>query len=139
MIAMTPRAHASHRGCDPRIRSRCWIGAKSHISPRDRQNDQNRRRDEAEAGNKQAGKSRADQPELNRQLRRAGAGDEIDGGNQVKEMLPVDPAASMDDFIFHHCNMRGRPAKGGEAQPREEGGDFAQLSAVRAVGTDSWV
>ena len=78
------------------------------------------------AGDQQPPEAGAQEAEVDCQLRRVGAGDEVDQGDQVEEPLAADPPAPPDDLVLHQRDMRRRPAEGGEAEASEHERDLAK-------------
>ena len=60
------------------------------------------------------------------QLGRVGAGDEVGGAEQVEELLARQPAAPADDLVLHHRDVRRGAAEGRRAQPQEEPRQLAE-------------
>jgi hypothetical protein len=63
---------------------------------------------------------------VDRHLGGVGAGDEVRRAEQVEVLLLGEPAAPLDDLVVKEGDVRGRSAKGGEAEAEKEGGDFEQ-------------
>jgi hypothetical protein len=63
---------------------------------------------------------------VDRHLSGVRAGDQVGGAEQVEVLRFGEPSAAADDLVVKEGDVRGRPAECGEAQAKEETGDFEQ-------------
>src|SRR6185295_6785891 len=73
--------------------------------------------------------ARALAADVDRELRRIGARDQVRRGEVVEELLAREPAAAAHQLVLHQRDVRGGAAERGEAEPREDEGHFGQASA----------
>jgi hypothetical protein len=106
----------------------------SHVDPGERQRDERRRQDEQRAGQDETAPAGPRVAQVDRQLGRGGAGDEIAGAEQIEELLLGHPAPPRHDLVAHERDVRRGPAECDEAELQEERGDLAQRSRVRRSG-----
>jgi hypothetical protein len=66
-------------------------------------------------------------PDMDRHLRRIGAGDQVRGAEQVEKFLPGEPLAPPRYFLFHHVDMSGRPSESNGAQLEKKPRQFGQF------------
>ena len=80
------------------------------------------RNDERHSRHDQAGPTPAQVPNVNRELRRIGARDEIAGRNEIEETLIVHPATPLHDLLAHHGDVRGRASEADRPEFQEQDG-----------------
>lgn len=115
------RADSSHRPAH----AGCLM--VSHINPSDRKDDQNGRQNETESGDPKPAHPAPNPAQRDSHLRRIRSGDETNGGEQIEKMPAIQPLSAIHQFLLHHCDMRGRSPKGGEAQSKKISRDFPKL------------
>ena len=101
-------------------------GAESHVSPGACRHDQRCREDEARARHKETRKSSAGVSDVDRHFGRIRSGDKVGGAHQVDELLAREPATSSHHLVFHHGDVRRRPAKADDAEFQEKPREFLQ-------------
>ena len=75
---------------------------------------------------------RALMAEVDGQLGRVGARDQVGGAHQVDEPLVGQPLPALDQLLAHHRGVRGRPTEGHHAQPEEDEGDLSGRAESRS-------
>src|SRR5205807_1179163 len=64
--------------------------------------------------------------EEDRQLRRAGPGHQVAGGEQALELGFVQPPSALDELAAHQGDVRGRPTEGDQPELEEYPGDLTE-------------
>jgi hypothetical protein len=64
--------------------------------------------------------------DVNRQFSGVGTWNEIRGAEQIEKLLARQPSPAAHDFVFHHRDVRGRPAESCEAETEEQAGEFEE-------------
>ena len=73
-------------------------------------------------------------PDVDGHLRGVRAGDEVGGAEQVEGPLSAHPAATPDDLVLHHGDVRGGPSERGRAQPEEEPCQLSHAGGLGKIG-----
>jgi hypothetical protein len=92
------------------------------------------RQDEAHAGHDEPRPARPPVADVDRQLGRVRAGDEIRGPEEIDELLAGEPAAPPHRLLLHHGDVGRRTAEGHRAEPQEEQRHLAQDADARVAG-----
>lgn len=103
--------------------------AEADVGPGERCDNDGRRKDEAHAPEDQPEPAALLVTDEDRQLRRAGAGDEIRRAEQVQEPLGREPSASPDNLVLHDGDVSRRASECREAESKKEEGKLGELRA----------
>src|SRR2546426_847202 len=80
--------------------------AVSDIDRSDNGDEKHRRQDEAAPCNQEPGPSGLPVSDMDRHLGRVWPGNQVGRTEQVEKRLAREPSATLDDFVFHHVDMR---------------------------------
>src|SRR5689334_1818523 len=64
--------------------------------------------------------------DVDRELRRIRTGNQAGRAEVVEKLLVCEPAATANDFVLHHRDVRRRTAERDRTEPEEEERDFAE-------------
>ena len=94
--------------------------AVAHVGPRDQADDDCRRQDEAAAGNEQPRPAVPRHPDVDRELGRVRARDEVGRTEVVEELIAREPRSTAHDLVLHHRDVRRGPAERRRPQAEKE-------------------
>jgi hypothetical protein len=127
--------HRDDHGLDPAHHA-LDLGERAvlDIHPRDRADDRDGRQDEARARDQQTRQTSTGVPDVDRQLGRVRARDQVRRAEQVEEVLARHPLSPSHDLVLHHRDVRRRPTERDEAELAEQARELAQRRRLRRRG-----
>jgi hypothetical protein len=76
--------------------------------------------------------------DVDRQLGRVRAGNEVGRAEKIEKLLARHPGPPAHDLLFHERDVRGRAAERGCAEPEEEQRQLAQATVARSPSPSAW-
>ena len=105
--------------------------AVPHVAPRDHADDERRWKDEAHAADEQSRPAVPRQADVDGQLSRVRAWNEVRRANVVQELFARQPSTAAHDFVLHQRDVRSRPAEGRRSEAQKEQGHVEQRRCRR--------
>jgi len=104
------------------------------IGPSERHNQDRGGKNETCSGYEQAGETAANFTQVNGEFGRTGAGEKIDGAEQVEEALAGQPVEAADEALLHHGDVRRRSAESDKTEAKKFPGELREGAASRGIG-----